>query len=179
MITTVLLAQVMVYLVLCVWDIVAAARACWSIIPMAIFGLLWTFLLTTYVWQWYLLNTWLSLFYLPRSCCIWYYMSRTMLPWPEHAGPLFPQPYLDSCGPFFSEHMSSNHIFITHQCHGCSSAEAAVVLWLHLCYDCSCAIAAVVLWPQSFHGHTCAMLQSYHGTLMICILCWSCSATVL
>ena len=33
MITTVLLAQLMLYLVLCVWDIVAAARACWSIIP--------------------------------------------------------------------------------------------------------------------------------------------------
>jgi len=49
MIITVLLAQLMLYLVLCVRDIVAAAGACQSIIPMAIFGLLQTFLLTTYV----------------------------------------------------------------------------------------------------------------------------------
>ena len=51
MITTVLLAQLMLYLVLCVRDIVAMAGACQRIIPAAIFGLLWTFLLTTYVWQ--------------------------------------------------------------------------------------------------------------------------------
>ena len=56
MITTVLLAQLMLYLVLCVWDIVAAARACRSIIPVAIFGLLWTFLLKTYVQQPYFHN---------------------------------------------------------------------------------------------------------------------------
>jgi len=51
MIITVLLAQLMLYLALCVWDIVAAAGECQSIIPMAIFGLLRTFLLTTYVQQ--------------------------------------------------------------------------------------------------------------------------------
>jgi len=51
MITTVLLAQVRLYMILCVRDIVAVAKACQSIIPMAIFALLWTFLLTTYVQQ--------------------------------------------------------------------------------------------------------------------------------
>jgi len=51
MITTVLLAQVMLYIILCVQNIVAVAEACWRIIPMAIFALLRTFLLTTYVWQ--------------------------------------------------------------------------------------------------------------------------------
>jgi len=51
MITTVLLAQLMLYLVLCVRDIVTAAGACQRIIPTAIFGLLRTFLLTTYVQQ--------------------------------------------------------------------------------------------------------------------------------
>ena len=51
MITIVLLAQLMLYMVLCVWDIVAMARACQSVIPAAIFGLLQTFLLTTYVRQ--------------------------------------------------------------------------------------------------------------------------------
>jgi len=56
MITTVLLAQLMLYLVLCVRDIVAAARACRSIIPMAIFGLLWTFLLKTDVQQPYIFS---------------------------------------------------------------------------------------------------------------------------
>ena len=57
MITTISLAQVMWHMVLCVQDIVAEAGACWNIIPTAIFGLLQTFLLTTYVWQQYLLNT--------------------------------------------------------------------------------------------------------------------------
>jgi len=57
MIATVLLAQVMWHMVLCDQDIVAEARACWKIIPTAIFGLLQTFLLTTYVQQQYLLNT--------------------------------------------------------------------------------------------------------------------------
>jgi len=51
MITTVLLAQLMLYMVLCVGDIGAMGEACWDIIPVAIFGLLQTFLLTTYVWQ--------------------------------------------------------------------------------------------------------------------------------
>jgi len=90
--------------VICVLDIVSMARRGQSIIPAAIFGLLWTFLLTTYVRQWYLLNTWLPLFYLPSSCCTWYYVSGTLLLWPEHARALFPWPYLDSCGPFCSQH---------------------------------------------------------------------------
>ena len=51
MIITILLAQLMLYMVLCVGDIVAMAEACWDIIPAAIFGLLQTFLLTTYVQQ--------------------------------------------------------------------------------------------------------------------------------
>ena len=42
MIATVLLAQVMLYMVLCVGDIVAIADACQNIIPVAIFGLLQT-----------------------------------------------------------------------------------------------------------------------------------------
>ena len=104
----------MLYLVLCVWDIVAEAGACQSIIPAAIFGLLRTFLLTTYVWQWYLCNTWLSLFYLPNSCCIWYYVSGTLLLRLEHARALFLWPYLDSCGPFCSQHIFGNDICLIH-----------------------------------------------------------------
>ena len=49
MIITILLAQLMLYMILCVWDIVAVARACRSIIPAAIFGLLWTFLLKSHM----------------------------------------------------------------------------------------------------------------------------------
>jgi len=127
MITTVLLAQLMLYLVLCVRDIVTAAGACWRIIPVAIFRLLQTFLLTTYVWQWYLLNTWLPLFYLPSSCCTWYYVSGTLLLHPEHAEELFLQPYLDSCRPFCSQHMSGNDICLIHDYH-CFTCLAHVVL---------------------------------------------------
>ena len=138
MIITVLLAQLMLYLVLCVRDIVSAAGACRSIIPMAIFGLLRTFLLTTSVRQWYLLNTWLPLFYLPSSCCTWYYVSGTLFLRQEHAEELFPQPHLDSCGPFCSQHMSGNDIGLIHDYH-CFTCPAHVVLGTMCPEHCCCS----------------------------------------
>jgi len=149
MITTVLLAQLMLYMVLCVGDIVAMAEACWDIIPVAIFGLLQTFLLTTYVQQWYLCNTWLSLFYLPNSCCIWYYVSGTLLLRPEHAEALFLQPYLDSCRPFCSQHMSGNDSCLIHDYH-CFTCPAHVVLGT-MCPGHCCRSQSM---PEHYsHGH--------------------------
>jgi len=182
----------MLYLILCVQDIVAAARACWSIIPTAIFGLLQTFLLTTYVRQWYLLNTWLPLFYLPSSCCTWYYVSGTLLLRTEHAEALFPWLYLDSCRPFCSQHMSSNDSCLIHDYH-CFTCPAHVVLGTmcpgHCCHGQSMLehYSHSHIWtpvdlssqnrcPATIHIF---IIHQCHGTPMICILCWSCSAAVL
>ena len=116
-----------------------------SIIPVAIFGLLWTFLLIAYVQQQDLHNTWLPLFYLPSSHCTWYYVLGTLLPWLKHAGTLFLWPYLDSCKPFCSQHMFSNDICVIHDYHYFTCPA-------HVVYDTMCL------------GHCCSgqsMLKHY------------------
>jgi len=85
----------------------------------------------------YVHNESLPLVCLPRRLCVWLYVSWTLFPWPEGARALFLQPYLDSCGPFCSQHMSGNDICLIHDYH-CFTCLAHVVLGTMCLGHCCC-----------------------------------------